>query len=51
MPFVWETIAQNGELLGNSTYGNNVNVQNRYWFSYPGRSEAFTGYYDSAIKP
>src|ERR1700722_12866805 len=49
MPFVWETIAQNGELLGNRTYGNDVNVQNRYWFSYPGRSEAFTGYYDSAV--
>jgi hypothetical protein len=49
MPFVWETIARNGELLGNRDYGNNVNVQNKYWFSYPGRSEAFTGYYDSAV--
>src|SRR5580698_1719442 len=33
MPFVWETIAKNGELLGNRTYGNNVNVQNKYRFS------------------
>jgi hypothetical protein len=49
MPFVWETIAKNGELLGNRTFGNNVNVENKYWFSYPGRSEAFTGYYDSAV--
>ena len=49
MPFVWETIAANGQLLGNQNYGNLVHVQNKYWFSYPGRSEAFTGYYDSAV--
>src|SRR5262249_39096103 len=23
--------------------------RNKYWFSYPGRSEAFCGYYDSAV--
>ncbi|HEX3934495.1 MAG TPA: hypothetical protein VHW43_07425, partial [Puia sp.] len=45
----WETIARNGELLGNRDYGNNANVENKYWFSYPGRSEAFIGYYDSAV--
>ena len=49
MPFVWETIARNGELLGDRTTGNLVNVQNQFWFSYPGRSEAFTGYYDPAV--
>ena len=49
MPFTWETIATKGQLLGNRNRGNFVNVQNKYWFSYPGRSEAFTGYYDSAI--
>ncbi len=49
MPFVWQTIAQNGQLLGNRNYGNNVNVENKYWFSYPGRSEVFTGFYDSAV--
>jgi hypothetical protein len=26
-----------------------VNVQNTYWFSYPGRSESFTGYFDPAV--
>ena len=46
MPFVWEAIAANGQLLGNQNYGNLVHVQNKYWFSYQGRSEAFTGYYD-----
>jgi hypothetical protein len=39
MPFVWETIARQGLLLGNRQYGNFVNVANKYWFSYPGRSE------------
>jgi hypothetical protein len=36
-------------LLGNRALGSLVNVENKYWFSYPGRSEAFCGYYDSAI--
>ncbi len=49
MPFVWETIAKQGQLYGDRTYGNFVNVQNKYWFSYPGRSEIFTGYYDTAV--
>src|SRR5664279_2187687 len=49
MPFVWETIADKGQLYGDRDFGNLVNVQNRYWFSYPGRSEIFTGYYDSAV--
>ncbi|MBS1663429.1 MAG: phosphoglyceromutase [Bacteroidetes bacterium] len=49
MPFVWETMSKNGQLLGNRNLGNFANVTNKYWFSYPGRSEAFTGYYDSAV--
>jgi hypothetical protein len=49
MPFTWTTIARQGELLGNRNYGNNVNVVNKYWFSYPGRNEIFTGYFDSAV--
>jgi hypothetical protein len=49
MPFVWGTIAKQGLLLGNRNLGSLVNVQNKYWFSYPGRSETFTGYYDSAV--
>lgn len=49
MPFVWETIAKQGQLYGNRNYGNLVNVANKYWFSYPGRSEIFAGYYDSAV--
>lgn len=49
MPFTWETIAREGVLLGNRNFDNKVNVVNKYWFSYPGRNEIFTGYYDSAV--
>jgi hypothetical protein len=49
MPFVWTTVAKDGQLYGNRTIGNNVNVKNKYWFSYPGYNEIFTGYPDSAI--
>ncbi len=49
MPFVWQQIAKQGQLYGNRDLGNYVNVKNKYWFSYPGRSETFCGYYDSLI--
>ncbi len=49
MPFVWETIAVHGQMYGDRDLGSLVNVQNKYWFSYPGRSEIFTGYYDTSI--
>ncbi|HEX5154910.1 MAG TPA: hypothetical protein VFW07_25870 [Parafilimonas sp.] len=49
MPFVWGTIAKQGVLMGNRNLGNEVYVKNKYWFSYPGRSETFCGYYDSAV--
>jgi hypothetical protein len=49
MPFVWETFASQGQMYGDRDLGNLVNVKNTYWFSYPGRSEAFTGYFDSAV--
>ena len=49
MPFFWNAIAQKGQLYGNRTVGNFVNVKNRYWFSYPGYNEMFTGYPDTAI--
>lgn len=48
-PFLWSTVAQAGQLYGNRRYGNNVNVANRYQFSYPGYNEIFTGYPDTAV--
>jgi hypothetical protein len=49
MPFVWSHIAKEGQLYGNRDLGNKVNVKNTYWFSYPGRSELFCGYFDPAV--
>ncbi len=49
MPFFWSTIATKGNIYGNRYAGNYVNNANPYWFSYPGYSEIFTGYPDTAI--
>lgn len=49
MPFMWNTIAKQGQIYGNRNYGNNVNVKNKFWFSFPGYNELFTGYPDSLI--
>ncbi len=49
LPFFWNTIATQGQLHGNRSYGSKVNVMNQYWFSYPGYNEIFTGYPDTAV--
>lgn len=49
MPFLWKTIAGEGQIYGNRNFGNLVDNANPYWFSYPGYSEIFTGYPDTAI--
>src|SRR5262249_55468567 len=49
LPFFWSTIATQGQLHGNRNFNSKVNVKNRYWFSYPGYNEIFTGYPDSAV--
>ena len=48
-PFFWSTIASQGQLYGNRWLGNKVNNANRYWFSYPGYNEIFTGYPDDSV--
>ena len=48
-PFLWSTFAEKGQLYGNRLLGNNVDNSNRYWFSYPGYNEIFTGYPDTAV--
>lgn len=48
-PFLWGTVAQQGQLYGNRWAGSYVNNANPYWFSYPGYNEIFTGYPDTAI--
>lgn len=49
MPFTWNYIAKHGQLYGNRDWGNNVNVMNPYWFSYPGRAEILSGFVDTTI--
>ncbi|WP_199137557.1 phosphoglyceromutase [Pedobacter sp. ASV12] len=49
MPFFWNYLAKHGQIYGDRNYGNMVNVTNRYWFSYPGYNEIFTGYPDTLI--
>ena len=48
-PFLWTTIAVQGQLYGNRQYGNKLDNANPYWFSYPGYNEIFTGYPDTSI--
>ncbi len=48
-PFLWNTVAPQGQLYGNRHYDNFVNNANPYWFSYPGYNEIFTGYPDTAV--
>ena len=49
MPFIWSVVEKNGQVYGNRSYNNKVDNANRYWFSYPGYSEIFTGYPDTAV--
>ncbi|MHA4810320.1 alkaline phosphatase family protein [Flavitalea flava] len=48
-PFFWGILQKNGQLYGNRTLGNQVDVANPYKFSYPGYNEIFTGYPDTAV--
>lgn len=49
LPFLWSYLESNGSIYGNRNIGNKVNVANRYWFSYPGYNEIFTGYPDTLV--
>ena len=49
MPFFWNTVVNEGVLLGNRSAGNRVNVTNRRVFSYPGYNEILTGFADHSI--
>lgn len=48
-PFLWGTVVQKGQLYGNRDKESKVDNANPYWFSYPGYSELFTGFADTAI--
>ena len=50
MPWFWNILAKEGQLIGNRNYGNCAQVSNIHWFSYPGYNEILTGYTDPEIK-
>jgi len=48
-PFIWGTVASQGQLFGNRKKGSEVRVSNGHNFSYPGYNEFLTGYADPKI--
>lgn len=48
MPFLWSTVAKQGQIFGNQEIGSVVRITNRIGVSYPGYSEAITGVADDA---
>jgi Type I phosphodiesterase / nucleotide pyrophosphatase len=48
-PFIWKTVAEEGQVYGDRVKGSEVNNANRYRFSYPGYNEIFTGYPDTNV--
>ena len=49
LPFLWGTVAKQGQLWGNRDLGSEVRVSNGHNFSYPGYNEFLTGYADPGI--
>jgi hypothetical protein len=48
-PFLWGTVAKQGQIFGDSAAGSVARITNRFKFSYPGYSETFTGFFDPRI--
>ena len=48
LPFIWNTISNEGQLHGNRWEGSKVDVSNTMFFSYPGYNEILTGKADDA---
>lgn len=49
LPFLWGTVAKQGQLWGNRDKGSEVRVSNGHNFSYPGYNEFLSGYADPMI--
>ena len=49
MPFMWKTIATQGQIFGDPAKGSRVHVTNGLWFSYPGYNEMFSGAPDPRV--
>jgi hypothetical protein len=49
MPFLWGTVARDGQIFGNRDLGSDAHVANPLHFSYPGYAETLTGFVDPRI--
>jgi hypothetical protein len=49
MPFLWSTVAAEGQIFGNRALGSDSHVTNGLNFSYPGYSETLTGIADPRV--
>lgn len=49
MPFLWDVISRQGQVIGDSASGSNAHVTNGFKFSYPGYNEMLTGVPDPRI--
>jgi hypothetical protein len=48
-PFMWNTIAQQGSIIGERKHASKMKITNPMRFSYPGYNEIFSGYGDPKI--
>jgi len=48
-PFIWNTVAAHGQILGNQLKGSVARVTNPFWFSYPGYNEMLSGHADPRV--
>lgn len=49
MPWLWNTVAAEGQIYGNRWVGNKMDCTNIFRFSYPGYNEILTGYSDPYV--
>lgn len=49
MPFIWNTLAPQGQIFGDGTAGSTARLTNGLFFSYPGYSEMFAGLADPRV--
>lgn len=49
LPFIWQTIAKQGQIFGDREKESPVNITNRLYFSYPGYNELLAGFADPKI--
>ena len=49
MPFMWKTIAKQGQIFGDPSQQSRSHVTNGLWFSYPGYNEMLSGAPDPRV--